>query len=759
MAARRPITTLAHQAALTSTMRFPPHRSTKIICTIGPASFPLLPEMLLAGMNVARINCAHGSKQGYADIVRGVRAAEAALRASGAGSPARTGRALCGSRADAVAIAFDIKGPEIRVGRFGAGVPPNVVVSHRPDGTVVRSEGQKEVMLRVGDVLTLTTDPARSEQGSAGEMYVSYAALPSRAAPGQTIFVDDGNLELRVLSTDPAAGTLRVESRSNAPLGERKNVNLPGMSVDLPAVTAKDEVDLATARELGATFIFASFVQSADAVRRIRALCTPDMRIISKIESQDGLDNYDEILGASDGIMVARGDLGVQIPAERVVLAQKMMIARANVVGKPVICATQMLDSMVHHARPTRAEVVDVASAVLDGADAVMLSGETAKGAFPLEAVGVMARTATAAEAAFPHRAFFNALAEHPGVPVGVGADEAFALHEAHARAKLARAGRGGAVEYLTASDVEALGGSAVNAAFELKAAAIVVLSLTGRTAAAVAKYRPAVPVLCLCVLYAPPRRSTAPHPPRHNALARTRTHAHTRTHTQRHGRGRCAQPDADAGRARGAGAAGRAAWRGRWRGRGAHARPGAEVREGVGRGEGGGQGGFVPRQRRGSDRGRVRDGGERKVKTKNATSSVFKHTNTPKENERAALCAARATAKRAARQCARRGKKPGPGARGQSAMAAEAAAAGDEGGGLCRAGARSRRRGLLLRQRGALALRAKRHGGRGKRVSTTSVRSGRAPSSTRKTPAAAKGPKRTLSTPSSVWLDSRIFM
>ena len=147
---RRSLTSLAHQASLSSSLPFSAHRMTKIICTIGPASFPLLPEMLLAGMNVARINCAHGSKAGYADIVRGVRAAEASLRASGAGSPSR-GRPLCGSRADSVAIAFDIKGPEIRVGRFGPAVPPTVVVSQRPDGTTVRSEGQKEVALRVGD--------------------------------------------------------------------------------------------------------------------------------------------------------------------------------------------------------------------------------------------------------------------------------------------------------------------------------------------------------------------------------------------------------------------------------------------------------------------------------------------------------------------------------------------------------------------------------------------------------------------------------
>ena len=499
--ARRAASFLTHQSNLSSTMAFAPERKTKIVCTIGPASLPRLPEMLLAGMNVARINCAHGDRAQYAGIARAVREAEAAVRASGRGVPsARSpGTALCGSRHDLAALALDIKGPEIRVGRFGDSVPPLMVRTTRPDGSVVAAPGQKEIALARGDRLTLTTDAARANSGSARELYVSYPALASQARPGQVIFCDDGNVELRVLSTNASAGTLEVESQTSAPLGERKNVNLPGLVVDLPAVTAKDVVDLATARELGATFIFASFVQSAAAVREIRAHCSPSMRIIAKIESQEGLDNYDAILGASDGIMVARGDLGVQIPAECVVLAQKMMIARANVAGKPIICATQMLDSMMHHPRPTRAEVVDVASAVLDGADAVMLSGETAKGEYPLQAVGAMARACLAAEAAYPHRAFFSALSAHPGVPVGVERDEAFALHEAAALAAAAAAGRARAgVDYLTASDVEALGASAVNAALELRAAAIVVLSLSGRTAAAVAKYRPAVPVLCL---------------------------------------------------------------------------------------------------------------------------------------------------------------------------------------------------------------------------------------------------------------------
>jgi len=449
--------------------------------------------MLLAGMNVARINCAHGSREQYEGIVNSVRQAEAEMRARA--SQLQGTLPLSGSRHDLAAIAFDIKGPEIRVGRFGDSVPPLMIRTTRPDGTVVASPGQKEIALQRGDRLTLTTDSAKANNGTAKEIYVSYPALPSQAAPGQVIFVDDGNVELRVLATDSAKGTLLVESQTTAPLGERKNVNLPGMSINLPAVTAKDEEDLTTARELGATYIFASFVQSAEAVREIRRHCTPSMRIISKIESQEGLDNFDGILSASDGIMVARGDLGVQIPAECVVLAQKMMISRANVAGKPIICATQMLDSMVHHPRPTRAEVVDVASAVLDGADAVMLSGETAKGQYPLESVTAMSRACLAAEAAFPYKAFYSALSQHPSVPVGVEVDEAFALHEAHWKG--AAAGKPG-VDYLTQSDVEALGASAVGAAMELKARAIVVLSHSGRTAAAVAKYRPCVPVICL---------------------------------------------------------------------------------------------------------------------------------------------------------------------------------------------------------------------------------------------------------------------
>jgi pyruvate kinase len=329
-------------------MTFSRDRKTKIVCTIGPASLPRLPEMLLAGMNVARINCAHGDAAQWESIALALRAAEQQVRIDGRASGAL---GLMGSRRDLAALALDVKGPEIRVGRFGDSVPAG------------RGGAQKEVPLAPGDRLTLTTDAREAATGSASRLFISYPALPAQAAPGQVIFVDDGNVELVVLAADAARGELLVESRTAAPLGERKNVNLPGLVVDLPAVTRKDEADIATARRLEADFIFASFVQSADAVRQIRALAGPDIRIISKIESQAGLDRYDEILGASDGIMVARGDLGVQIPAECVFIAQKMMIARANVQGKVRHASGPRADRRV--ARAAEARVASLARGIV----------------------------------------------------------------------------------------------------------------------------------------------------------------------------------------------------------------------------------------------------------------------------------------------------------------------------------------------------------------------------------------------------------
>ena len=342
----------------------------------------------------------------------------------------------------------------------------------------------------------------------------SSESSPARdVAPGARIFVDDGNVELEVLSVDAARGAVRVRALSDAPLLPRKGVNLPGVRVDLPAVTRKDEVDLATARALGADFVYASFVQSAAAVHAIRAAMGPGgPRIIAKIESQEGVDAVDEILDAADGIMVARGDLGVQIPPERVFLAQKRLIARANAAGKPAICATQMLESMTTAPRPTRAECVDVASAVLDGCDAVMLSGETAKGRHPAAAVQMMARICRSAEAAYQHRPFFEALtalvADRHRAELLRAAPRAGA---APARAPAADAPLYDA-DHMTVADIESLASAAVHAAFEVRAAAIVVVSVSGRTAELIAKYRAHCPVLAI---------TDAPAVARHLQLAR----------------------------------------------------------------------------------------------------------------------------------------------------------------------------------------------------------------------------------------------
>jgi pyruvate kinase len=270
-----------------------------------------------------------------------------------------------------LAILLDTKGPEIRT---------------------IKLEGGEDVNLVAGQEFTFTTDA--TVVGNKDRVAVTYVGFANDLSAGNTILVDDGLIEMEVISTTDTEVKCKV--LNNGALGENKGVNLPGVSVQLPALSEKDKADLKFGCEQGVDFVAASFIRKEEDVKEIRALLDANggsnIHIISKIENQEGVDNFDSILEASDGIMVARGDLGVEIPAEEVIFAQKMMIEKCNRARKMVITATQMLDSMIGNPRPTRAEAGDVANAVMDGTDAVMLSGETAKGKYPVEAVTIMAQ-------------------------------------------------------------------------------------------------------------------------------------------------------------------------------------------------------------------------------------------------------------------------------------------------------------------------------------------------------------------------------
>jgi len=315
-----------------------------------------------------------------------------------------------------------------------------------------------------GHEMTISTDPKYSECCDDKIMWVDYQNLPKVTAPGKLIYVDDGILSLLVLSID---GTnVRVRVLNNGTLSSRKGVNLPKTDVDLPALSDKDKKDLVFGVKNGVDMIFASFIRRADDVKQIRQVLGPDganIKIIVKIENETGVENFDEILKETDGVMVARGDLGIEIPASQVFLAQKMMIAKCNIAGKPVIVATQMLESMTYNPRPTRAEVSDVANAVLDGADCVMLSGETAKGSYPIQSVLMMAETCLLAEQAICHPPLYDELR---------------------------------ALQPRPTQTAETVSIAAVAAASEQNASAILVLSTSGNTARLISKYRPKVPII-----------------------------------------------------------------------------------------------------------------------------------------------------------------------------------------------------------------------------------------------------------------------
>eukprot|EP00960_Hanusia_phi_P048692 759103-Hanusia_phi.AAC.1 len=324
---------------------------TKIVCTIGPQtqSVDMLKKLYGAGMRCARMNFSHGSHEYHAQTIANVRSAMSETKG------------IC-------AIMLDTKGPEIRSGKLEAG----------------------EAKVEQGTEFTLKyfPDDPQGVQNKGNSNWVAhdYANLHNVLEVGKEICIDDGLLSLTVLRIEGTDVVCKVNNTVN--LGETKGINLPNTPVDLPAITEKDKSDLIFGVQQGVDLIAASFVRKADDVRDIRkvlGLPGRNIMIFSKIESQEGLDNFDgritdEILAVSDGIMVARGDLGIEIPIQKVYLAQKMIIDKCNHAGKPVITATQMLESMIVNPRPTRAEVTDVANAVVQGTDCVMLSGETAKG-------------------------------------------------------------------------------------------------------------------------------------------------------------------------------------------------------------------------------------------------------------------------------------------------------------------------------------------------------------------------------------------
>ena len=336
-------------------------KKTKIVCTIGPASQDkeVLTSLIKAGMNVMRLNFSHGDHEEHLAKVKTLREINAELGTN-------------------VAFMLDTKGPEIRTGSFG-------------------DDQNTKMSFTKGDKITLTT---REVEGTKDLLYVNYAGLPNDVEVGGHILIDDGLVDLLI---DSIEGTeIHCTFQNSAVLKGRRGVNVPGAKLQLKAMTEKDKDDLRFAVENDFDYIAASFIRKPQDVLDMKAFLDScgkhSIKIISKIENQEGLDNFDAILEVTDGIMVARGDLGVEIPEERVPAAQKMMIKKCIKAGKPVITATQMLESMQKNPRPTRAEVSDVANAIYDGTSAIMLSGESAQGDYPLNCVETMTRIANAVE-------------------------------------------------------------------------------------------------------------------------------------------------------------------------------------------------------------------------------------------------------------------------------------------------------------------------------------------------------------------------
>ena len=381
----------------------------------------IIENLLNSGMNVARFNFSHGDHAEHGNRINLVKAAGKA-----------TGKT--------VSLMLDTKGPEMRLGKFAAG----------------------KVQLVAGKKLILTAD--QDFVGDETKVAVSHKALCTEVKPGDTILLSDGLVSLTV---EEIQGTDIVTTIMNSGImGTLKRVAAPGVSVNLPPLSDRDVKDVIFGISQDMDFIAASFVQRAADVNAIRKVITDNngkMEIISKIENMEGVDNIDEIIEASDGIMVARGDLGVEIPAEDVPLIQKMIINKCNTVGKPVIVATQMLESMINNPRPTRAEASDVANAIMDGTDAIMLSGETASGDYPEEAVKTMNKIANRIESSLQ----YNALLLNKGIA-------------------------------LQPTTTDAISHATVQVAYEIDAKAIVTPTESGYTTKMVSKYRPKAPIIAV---------------------------------------------------------------------------------------------------------------------------------------------------------------------------------------------------------------------------------------------------------------------
>lgn len=398
-------------------------RKTKMICTIGPASESdeILSKVIEAGMNASRHNFSHGDHAEHGGRIEKV-------------------KRLSKKYNKEIAIILDTKGPEIRTGKFE---PSKVELQLGTDFTIYAGE---EV---IGDTTKCS---------------VTYAGLANDVKPGNTILIDDGLVGLTVKSVE--GNKVHCVVNNTGLVGTHKGVNVPGVSIQLPALTEKDAADLKFGCEVGVTMIAASFIRKVDDVLAIRKLLKENggehILICSKIENQEGVDNIDSILEASDAIMVARGDLGVEIPIENVPAVQKMIIQKCNAAGKPVVTATQMLDSMIRNPRPTRAEVSDVANAILDGTDAIMLSGESANGTYPVEAVQTMAKIAEETEKQLKYEVAISTAKSHTPAISGV----------------ISRA--------------------TCNAANELQAAAIISSTQSGSTAKRISQCRPECPVIAV---------------------------------------------------------------------------------------------------------------------------------------------------------------------------------------------------------------------------------------------------------------------